>query len=102
MAGRAELKEVPSDTVIEWYISGGSGGKDGQGVAVRFDWEEGQLVPDSRFTARLKAWECEFHGVDSYSLSERPSLKLLNDLICGAAYFNIETHRIEEKFNLAV
>lgn len=97
MAERAELKEVPSNTVIEWYISGGSGGKDGQGVAVRFDWEEGQLVPDPPFTARLKAWEKKFAGVDSYSLSEVPSLKLLNDLVCGAAYFNLETHRIEDK-----
>ncbi len=97
MAGRAELKEVPSNTMIEWFISGSVGGKDGQGVAVRFDWEKGQLIPDSRFTARLKAWKREFHGVDSYSLSEEPSLKLLNDLVHGAAFFNIETHRIEEK-----
>lgn len=91
------LEVMPTKEELEWYISGGSGGKDGQGVAVRFYTELGRLIPDHNFGKRISRWRESLPTdyQDPYWLAEMPDLNLLNDYLNHRAIFNLETHSIE-------
>lgn len=76
--------------LIEWYISGDSGGKDGQGVAVRYDSGKDVLVPDSDFRMRVKAWKSLGKDDDSDQLKVRPDEATLRAYLNGQAFFHTE------------
>lgn len=91
------LRVVPDREIIEWYLSGRSGGRDGRGVAVTFNWETGLLEPDKNFANRAEQWRVQCPGgVDQYTLVEMPDLRLLADYIAHrGVMFNLETRRLE-------
>lgn len=91
------LRAVPDREIIEWYLSGRSGGRDGRGVAVRFNLETALLEPDRNFAKRVEQWRVQCpEGMDQYTLAEIPDLGLLDDYIAHrGVMFNFGTHRLE-------
>lgn len=91
------LREVPDQEIVEWFISGCSGGRDKRGVAVRFDHETGLLEPDRNFANRAEQWRIQCpEGLDQYTLAEMPDLGLLDDYIARrGVMFNLGTRRLE-------
>lgn len=88
---------MPSQEVLEWFLSGYSGGKDGEGVAVRLNTRDHVLEPDPNFSARRDLFLRTQTGVDRYSLYEMPGLELFNMYLGGEALYNTRMHRIEPK-----
>lgn len=93
------ITEIPPQEVLEWFISGGSGGKDGKGVAVRLNLETRQLEPDRSFTDRVLGWkqQMDLHLDDPYQLVQMPDVELFNAYLAGRAHYNLTSHLLELK-----
>ena len=89
------ISKMPTQTELEWFINGGSGGRDKEGVAVRINTEEMRLEPDPNFVSRNNKWLMTATGFDTHSLYEMPGRKLLSSFLNGKAVFNRERHIIE-------
>ena len=94
---KESLRVIPDKEVIEWYLSGSFGGRDGCGVAVRFNRETGILETDRNFANRVVQWRAQYpKGIDQFTLVETPDLRLLDDYIANSGVvFNPEKRRLE-------
>ncbi len=78
--------------LLEWHIP--SSGKDGLGVAVVYDLEKGELVPNPNFRDRVIKWR-ESGNPDSYYITNIPTYDLVIDYLEYRAGFNINKHCLE-------
>ena len=92
-----QLIEMPSLEVLSWFISGPHGGKDGKGVAVRFNLETHQLEPDQSFSERVDAWRNRGETEDPFTIKEMPDLPTLNAYLQGGVSFDLVNGVFENK-----
>ncbi len=93
-------------TLVEWHISGSSGGKDGKGVAVVHNLQNDSLEFQESLTLRTLEWSLKLRFAspdiqDPYTLNSLPDESLYRAYLEGRALFNLRTRQLEYKLKPA-